>query len=176
MKSEVYRSLKGTTPDWSNTTVTENTPDGFYSITEITTAEGVKRSENITIGNRRFSKTDNEPWKELPQTEGIGGGAGRGNVLTADPINSQQSVKYKYKGKMTINGQNTDWYETKTTIKFKVGNTEITSVVTDRFWLNQEGLFLKTESLSENKGRIISHSIREYEYDPKIKIEAPIKP
>ncbi len=49
----------------------------------------------------------------------------------------------------------------------------------EKFWVNKEGLILKIESISKhvNPERLESHSVTDYEYNPKdLKIEAPKMP
>ena len=109
----------------------------------------------------------------MPPNE-VNGGSGGGGTGTR--LDTQEKVQYKYKGGQTINNQKADLYEVKTVIKFNIRNTDMTSIVTDRFWFDKDGLLVKTESSSENNGRMISRNVHEYEYDANIRIEAPIKP
>jgi hypothetical protein len=171
MNSESYRNTKDSSPYWFIKSTTEYTLDGYHSVTETRSVEGLKRRETINVGNRRFSKEDNEPWKELSPTQGFGGGSG----LQPSSIESETTVEYKHLGKKEIINQKADLYEVKKKTKYKIKDREFLSIYTEKFWFNKDGLFLKTEDESENNGKVTSHTVREYEYDSNIKVEAPIK-
>lgn len=160
-------------PSWFTTSIIEHTSDGYHNVYETKSADKVTRNEEIKVGNRKYIRLNNEAWKEVSTTSPQGVSDSGSGAVTL--IKSDKTVEWKYKGKKSLNGQNTDLYEVKTTTKFKLRDKDITSIFTERFWLSQDGLVLKTESESERNKKVFSHAVYEYEYDPSIKIESPIK-
>ena len=173
MTSESSTIVTDPAPSWFTTSIIELTSDGYHNVYETKSADKVTRNEEIKVGNRKYTRLNNDAWKEVTTvTSQNGSGSG---IVTVTLAKSEKNVEWKYKGKKSLNGQNTDLYEVKTTTKFKLKDKDITSIFTERFWLSQDGLILKTESESERNKKVFSHTVYEYEYDPNIKIEAPIK-
>ncbi|HEY8558798.1 MAG TPA: hypothetical protein VIL74_00235 [Pyrinomonadaceae bacterium] len=171
MISEIYRDPRSSKPSWTSATTSEYASENYRSVSENRTEKGVERREMIGFGGRRFTKTNDEPWKELAANEGVGGGSG---ALVSDPIETEKKIEYKYLGKQSVENQSVDLYESREKLEIKIGNSATKVVLTERLWI-KDGLFLKTEMQSENDGRIVSRYVREYEYDPNIKIEPPLK-
>ncbi len=171
MTSESYVSVKDSSPNQLVNAITEYiSPDRRHSIYERKVGETMFREETISIGQKEYVKQNNEDWKEI-SAAGNGSGSGfRGSV-----INNEKNVVSKYKGNETIKNQKADLYEIVTTRKYSSPNFNSTTVITEKFWLNKDGLFLKRESDTkiDNK-KNISHIVWEYEYDLNIKIEDPI--
>ena len=178
LKSKIYRvkmiyeswNINSSAPDRLINITTEYLPDRYHNIIEIKTVDGTSHEEAIKIGKRKFVKWNNEAWKELSPAK-----ANDEGDLISLPVAIEVTVECKYLGKRVINNQNADLYEIKTTKKYKFYERVFIPIYTERFWFNQDGLFLKTESETELNNKT-SHTIDEYEYDPKDqKIEAPIK-
>ena len=172
MTSGVYRNPNSKTPTWTNNSIIEYAPEGSRSITEINNNGQRSLSEMITLGERRFMKTNNEAWEELPATQGFGGGSG---VAVSSEEKVKRGVEYKYLGKKMVDDRETDLYEIKTTTKITSRGKTGVSVVTERFWFSRDNQFIKTESESRYDDKPVQHTVRRYEYDPNIKIVAPIK-
>lgn len=169
MTSESYRNVNDSAPYYFTEDISEFVPpDSYRDVFERKTVDGTTRSETIRIGKRKFVRLNNQAWKEISETEiGFGSGGGQGK-----PVESETSVEYTYKGKRFINNQNADLYEILTVREYK--DSKSITIYTEKFWFSREGLYLKTENEFGYNKRVTSHTVREYEYDPKIKIEAPI--
>lgn len=172
MTSESYKNINDKAPYYYVTSILENLPpDKSHYVYENKTIDGTKRTETITIGQKKYQRLNNESWNETAsESSGFGGGSGT-------LVDTQKTVEYKYLGKKTIRDQDADLYEKKTTTKFESSGKKFTSIYTERFWFSKDGLFLKTENESKDgNDKITSHTIFEYEYNlTDLKIEAPIK-
>ena len=176
MTSESYKNVNDFSPYYFISEITEYiSPDLFHHIFERKTEQNTSREETITIGQRKYSRQNNEDWKELPTIENNNGGSGTGSGLKGIALNSEKNVEYKYKGRETVKNQKADLYEVSTTRKYNSPNFRATTVMTEKFWFDKDGMFLKTEIEFRNNNKVTSHTVRDYEYDPNIKIEAPIK-
>ncbi|HVE55629.1 MAG TPA: hypothetical protein VNB22_02300 [Pyrinomonadaceae bacterium] len=173
MTFESYKSLRDSKPYLVVNEITEFVPpDSSRVFSETKSPEGVSRLETITIAQRKYTRINNEDWKQVPLIQsGSGPGFGKPEV-----VRRERTVKYNDKGKKIINGQNADLYEFKIIYRYQFRELDYQNVITNRFWFSANGLFLRTESAEQdNNKRFTSRSISEYEYDPNIKIEAPIK-
>lgn len=177
MSSESYKSVNDSSPYYFTSEITEYIlPDRRHYILERKTELNTTREETISIGQRKYSRQNNEVWKELlPVGNNNGGGSGSGSGFSGSPLNYEKTIEYKYKGKETVKNQKADLYEVLTTTKYNSPNFRATTIMTERFWFDKDGMFLKTEIESKINNKVNSHTVREYEYDPKIKIEAPVK-
>ena len=116
LKSKTYRvkmtyeswNINDSSPDRLINITTEYLPDRYHSISEIKTVDGASREESITIGKRKFIKSNNEAWKELSPTE-----ANHNEPYGSSLVASEKAVECKYLGKKVINNQNADLYEIK---------------------------------------------------------------
>lgn len=69
----------------------------------------------------------------------------------------------------------TDLYEHNETITYKSTALPGTNSFTQRFWLDKKGVRLKTEYIFKRAdGGILERTTTVYEYDPKLRIEAPV--
>ncbi len=145
-------------------------PDHYYRFYERKGKQSITREETISVGQTKYYRQNNEDWKKLlPVTNSAGNGPG------GVPINNEKTIEYKYLGKETVKNQNADLYIVKTTRKYNEPNYKSTTVITEKFWFDKGGFFIKRESETKrNNEKVASHIIWEYEYDLDIKIEAPI--
>ena len=141
-------------------------PDRERFLVTEKTGDKETRSEFIRIGYMEYRRENNEPWvsKDL-RGSGIGSGSGSGS----GSVSCQQYT------------EETDTVEGISARKLRQLLIEKTSEGLSfddmSVWLDQSGLFLKTERV---KGLLEpriekTRSVMTYEYDPKITIEAPIK-
>ena len=171
MKSESYKNVNDSSPYYFITSIFESvSPESTRYVYEYRTADGVKRTETITIGKKKYQRLNNEDWKEITsESGGFGGGSGT-------EIKAKITTNYKYLGTKSVKNQTSDLFEKVTTREYKIDGKLDKSVYTEKYWFSKDGLFLKTESEYKNNGKVTSHTIFEYEYNPKdLKIEAPIK-
>ncbi len=132
----------------------------------------ITKSETIYIENKKYVRKNDGEWKE---------------ELIKPKVSTQserkievESNEYKYLGQETINAQPTEIYVHVAKHKFKNEKTSRTSnsIYTTKYWLDKNGLLHKMESQAEISDGIMNSSSKRtyfYEYDPTIKIEAPIK-
>lgn len=180
LKGKTYRSVETSESfirqDFIGNFVNKTTyeivpPDRRRSIIETKEASGVRRDEWIYIGNRTFHKKGDEDWQEISViSEGRGSGGGRGIAIVSEM--PEKTVEYKLTRKQIINDQETDLYEVINTSRYESGYSIIFK---DRTWFNQDGLFVKTEYERTNTNSTGFFRVtKEYEYDPNIRIEAPL--
>lgn len=122
------------------------------------------RSEFIRIGFMEYRRENNEPWisKDL-RGSGNGIGSGSGGIACmqyTEELDAVEGVSARRLRQLSIE---------KTSEGLTFDDMSV--------WLDQNGLFLKTERV---KGLLEpriekTRSVMTYEYDPKIIIEAPIK-
>lgn len=92
------------------------------------------------------------------------------------PSENLVSVDVRFEPNKLVDRIPTDFYEVKTRGSSGSGKTQLDYVIIRRVWINKNGTLAKTEYEITND---VSHSTQlitgVYEYDPSIKIEAPIK-
>lgn len=148
-------------------------PDREHFVSENESVEGVKRYEFIRIGDKRFVRENNGEWKE---ESGNGRGSGNGAGAGIDAV-IERTVERRVKKGETVNNQTADLYEIVTVTKYIYPNKTITNSWKQSYWIDKNGLFVRTEDEFQNgEANTISRTVRDYEYDSNIKIEAPIKP
>jgi len=148
-------------------------PDSFHTISRKAAADSdLTRIETVRIGSRAFVKYNDENWKELPLPNPFGSGNGPAGFSSK----AETTVEYQYIGRENIGNEVADLYRIKTVTKDKINDRQVTSTRTESFWFSADGLFLKIEDelVRDNLGLILQ-TVYEYQYDPKIKIEAPVK-
>lgn len=127
--------------------------------------------EQINIGETKYCRKDNGPW-ELVKGYCIGG-SGSGGLPNV--ISSHFSSE-----KANLNETNLTLYREFTTYKnsySKTVETDGPSFWENKYWLDRLGFMVRQEirqGLVE-KNEILRSIVETYEYDPNIKIEAPIK-
>jgi hypothetical protein len=128
-------------------------------------------SERIEIGKEIYVKTIDDQWLEaIPR-----GGVGRGSGISYSGSKPVLNVEYKLMEGQIVNNQESDLYEIITTYGFKSENPEYSDIIKQRYWYNKEGLPVKTEIINiYGRTGNTGSEIKEYEYDPNIKIEVPI--
>lgn len=149
-------------------------PDRRRFIVEKKTKNGIERTEYIDIANQRFVKKNNSNWEIFkPEGSGVGSGSGNGG---GENVKIEHSTENKLKRGVIINNQKADYYETKTTFKYIYPTRTVVSYSKEGFWFDEKGRYVKAiEEGFDEETKSLSQKTTEYEYDPKIKIEAPIK-
>ncbi len=156
-------------------------------------------SEHVPSGNRRFLSEivnhviNRTTITELIRIDGIEHRKvdnGKWGIVSSRTVIGNENIvskEYKYQKyylteNVQVDGQTVDIleYENEYTLKYKnSSNGEIkeTKSYSRWKWTIKDNLFLRSESLSEKADpkMNVSNSITNYEYDPNIKIEAPIK-
>ena len=128
-----------------------------------------QRIEKIQIGEKRYKRINDGQW-ELETRSGGGIAMGCGATI--------ESESYTVSENTNLNGTSVNLYERieKWSSVYCGSNDGKPEVWTKRFWISKEGLLLKTEHITEVPvKKSTSRTITTYEYDSKIKIEAPIK-
>jgi tetratricopeptide (TPR) repeat protein len=139
-----------------------------HFISEKTTKNGVEREEFITIGNQRYIKKNNSKW-EVFNPMGSGNGSG-------ESVKIETSSDNKLQRGVIINNQKTDYYQTTTTYKHLYPTGTLIRYFKEGFWFDSTGRYVQTLEESFNgETKNINRKTTVYEYNPNIKIEAPIK-
>jgi len=172
---ETFYSNGNKTPDSTSKRIVEIIPPDRYRYMSITeTPKGTERYEYIQVGERRFSREDNGEWKESTAGgtgSGMGNGSGSGDAL----YKLETTIERKLKKGEIVNRQKVDLYETVTTFKYIYPTKTFTSVWKGTYLFDESGRFVKYEQeYNAGEENSIKKTVEEYEYNPKIKIEAPI--
>jgi len=123
--------------------------------------------EAITIGAKRYIRKNGGEWKEN-YGGGVGNGIGCGARIESESYTVIENTK--------LDGKTVNLYEMKKKLtNVSCGEDSRDQVWLERYWITKDGMYLKTEDEYEYVGE---HSFRRstaiYEYDPNIKIEAPV--
>ena len=151
-------------PTSTRKSVSEVVPPDRYYIRDVD-----NNSERIRIGTKWFSRKNNEAWK---QESGLG--YGRGNGCGA---NVEYAV-YKVFENTKLGAQTVSLYEMTSKLNDMSCTTEKSRIEiwVERYWIARDGTLLKEEKLTQDgEKRLLKRFETVYEYDPKIRIEAPIK-
>lgn len=138
-------------------------PDREHLIFE--TEQGKK--EVIEIKGTRYVRLNGGEWtQEDVVVIGTGNGIGCSSTI--------KSESYTVTENSSFNGKTADFYEMKKKLS-DCSNDIGDEIWLYKFWIGKDGMFLKTESEYEKVGgNSIQRITIVYEYDSKIKIEAPI--
>jgi hypothetical protein len=120
----------------------------------------IEKYESIGIGDKSYVKENDAKWR-VPEPVKLSESLyGLGNTTGG-----------KFIEKTTFNGQTVNIYEEKNNLY--EGETRRSETI--RYWFAENGELLKTETRETNLKTGETRSIVEiYEYDPKIKIKAPV--
>lgn len=131
------------------------------------------RIERVYKDNRKFVRFDDDPWKVDPSADG----PVRGSDLETLYARSPNVVsEFMYKGKVKINNISVDRYEVTRKYIDQYRGSERSRIFKGYFLFDKKGRLLKTEyETNKLDGQYSYHYIQEFEYDPKMKIEAPVK-
>jgi len=145
-------------------------PDNIHYVHVVSTNGKTIRTEEVDIAKTRYCKRDDAPWQPVTSSC-IGGGTG------GSPMND--TTKYSVE-KVKLDGKDVSLYRQNTSYKdnySKTKDTEGLSFSELKMWINKDGLMVRQEQTSGLiDPKTVRHStIDTYEYDPKIKVEAPIK-
>lgn len=164
------RDFKDGVPKYTDVKTVEFVPpDRWRTVSVITSAEGTLRTEEITIGKMVFNRKNEEPWTVGRFGAGSGSGVGSGPGYERGV---ERIVEYKLIAGEKIGGEDVRLYQQKVVLK---SGEEVRDTKIEREWYDKEGLLLRSEHTSaDGTGKIYRRSVSVYEYDPKIKIEAPV--
>lgn len=153
-------------------------PDRWRSMIEYrpsSTSELV-RKEEIRIANKRFSRENLGEWT-VTATEAVdGGGAFDIPWATDYGPDTVTSLEYQYAGTQKIDGKIFDLYRKIRTVSYGARPGKPLRTVTRTYWFDNQGRLAKLvndDDDAPNTGRRY-RLLFDYEYDPTIKIEAPI--
>ncbi len=150
-------------------------PDRRRFITEIKSKTGIRRSEFINIGTQRYIKENGGKWEVYQPKGGGGSGQGSGNGSGGEQVKIESSSVNKLERDVIVNNQKTDYYETTVNYKFFYPTGTVTAYSKKGFWFDAQGRYVRTlkEDFSGDT-KSLSREITDYEYNPDIKIEAPM--
>lgn len=162
-KTQTYEFVP---PDREHFIFTQKSP-------EITTYSGLKMlatnfyDEWIYIGEKIFYRNGaNKNWEETGPNfiESFGGSGNGAGTYREEPT---VTTEYKLTPNQFVNQQNLDLYEK--IISRKYSYSAKPSVDKYKYWINKNGLFVKTQSTW-----IAGETTVDYEYNSNLKIEAPL--
>ena len=167
-ETQIRRSSKGTTENFS--------PTIWRSISELKENEinRITYFEKIRIGEVEYNKNKNGVWTKK-------------TVVPPQPSplirNNSHTAKYFLTENVRLENEVVDLYEMESqynnqSTEPRTGRTaQSVGCLKQKSWINKKGLTLRTELIDEDEEsrKIKSRRILVYQYDPNIKIEAPIK-
>ena len=150
-------------------------PDRRRSIFITTNSSGTEvKTETIRIGDSVWTRTNDGPWKDI---SGQGGGYGSGSGSGTSAKLVERLIEYKVISGESVGGEVADHYRHTTTLKFTGERGDFQSIWTRSNWFSADGRLLKSENTTVDGDSKVSYgSSTTYEYDPNIRIEAPIPP
>lgn len=146
-------------------------PDKRRFVSILKTPAFTSKFETIQIGNKQYTRKDEGLWKEsiiIPPK--------------SDPDPKKKTIidsnQYFYFGQDTVREKRAKIFGqiTKSRISYENSERESFSTSITKYWFDKKGFLLKMESEMEIvTGIMTSYTKRTYlyDYDPKIKIEAP---
>lgn len=141
-------------------------PDRTRTLATEQTAGVTKTTETIKIGPEIFIRKDGGKW-EIQGTRDPNRYTVMGDARERERVN-----EYKLSSGVMLGSEKTDLYEHKMTTTYT--SAALRTVWTVRLWIDQKGMMAKLENIYTDSGGTSSYTLV-YEYDPKIKIEAPIE-
>jgi hypothetical protein len=162
------------------TTIEFASPTVSRLTSEITSRSKTTKTESIRIGDKTYKRTGDQPWIE-------GTIDAKAQLKRYDPPSAsmptaenqaEKLTEYKYLGTEQLNGLTANIYAATTKIKrlSHTTNKEMLSVTKRKYWIGEDGVKLKEETLIEADGgetKIYNHFTVAWELDPAIKVEAP---
>jgi hypothetical protein len=174
-RSESYKN-GDSAPSYVENTVTEIVPpDRRHYFEEKIYGEETKTFESITIGEDFYFRFNDGEWKTGGFGRGSGSGQGSGVGSGEKRITIENKTERIFTRNAALGGQTANLFETIKTHSYSYRSNIYSIITKSAYWFDSKGRFIKWSDEYENTElKIISRSIREYEYDPTIKIEAPI--
>lgn len=137
----------------------------YISISKV--GKEINKSETITIGPRRYNRLNDGDWSEK-QDQGLSGSGG-GAIIT---YGSYKRLKKARLGKKSV----TIYEKVIKTSDYGYGDGMREEIHTTSYWITLDGIILKVLEEIETVGTSkLVRNTRTYEYDAKIRIEAPKK-
>ena len=172
--SESYKKSDGSLIHYFKE-VTEDLPSGdSHSVVESGRSKGnLPRLEHVRIGQTAYQRGPDGNWSQSPL---------RIRELTDEEKREGEKKRLEYEarverfyvGKTTFRNQNAELYESRDTTKIMKNGVEVLTKVVTKMWFTPEGLILRNEEQVDN-AETTETRVFDFEYDPTIKIEAPIK-
>ncbi|MEO8572634.1 MAG: hypothetical protein ABI481_01600 [Pyrinomonadaceae bacterium] len=145
-------------------------PDRQRTVSVFQMPNGTRKEETIKIGKRTFTRKDDEPWQDVSKRD-----PNRYSMF-GDPIEAKETVTYRRVGIERINGIEGELVEELFYREHKVAGKSHGFGFVNRLWITKDAVLIRRELKgSGSNGLVTSHTITDYEYDPNIRIEAPIK-
>ncbi|HUR97621.1 MAG TPA: hypothetical protein VMZ26_06075 [Pyrinomonadaceae bacterium] len=183
-KGEKYRMTVTTTSkalnrpqtDWASRMIFEYGPaNEYHSVT--TSAFGGKATpakEFIKVGSSSYARSGDGSWGRIVDSPASAGQTEKPETPTRVLTNE---VEYRHLGAGSINDKPVQIYlkSERKTYETEKGE-KFESDVKTRYWIGADGLFLKSELASENRGTAVTSRnliTTEWELDPTIKFTAP---
>lgn len=142
-------------------------PDRFRYVIREKIGDKINEAEIITIGDFQYSRQNGGNWTKIDLSKT--GGTGTGTGVSGRPVSCRQTTTES----VFLNGYMAQLIEELVVNSSDKGLT----YNEEKHWISDDGLLLKSE---ESNGLLSpkiekSKTVRNYEYNPNIKIEAPIK-
>lgn len=174
-RSESYRN-GDSAPAYVKNTITEIVPPHRrrYFEEKNYSSEETETFESITIGEDYYYRRNNGEWKTGGFGVGSDSGQGSGDGSGEKRITIEDKTERIFTRNTQINNQTANLFETIKTHRYSYRSNIYSVITKSAYWFDSKGRFVKrSDEYEHTELKIISRSIREYDYDAKIKIEAP---
>jgi hypothetical protein len=174
LKSKIYRTKTEASPG--------SGPEHFFTISEYvppdrsrlvrvyTFKDKVEKSEIIEIGDRSYARFDGGPWISpyVPNDRyTVSGNQGEAKV--------ERKFEYTLAADRDLGKEKANLYVETENFSYEAPGVSYKTVSVIRYWISKGGLFLRSEETVHDKdGKSLHRSTVDYEYDPGLKIEAPL--
>lgn len=155
-------------PEIINTMMSETVqPDRRRFVSEIKSPTINSKVETVWLDGKGYKRKNDGPWEETSPGSGVGSASG------TPIIRKLTRETYRFVGKSALNNQTAGLYES--IRHHSNSSTGQETISTTKFWISEDGLLLKTLSEFETVGnKSLMRMQIVYDYDPNIKIEAPV--
>ena len=156
---------EGLKPEKISISMTEYIPPNrehnFYGLNS---EDASRKYERIKIADKIFVTSEGK-WRLL-DTSG---------ALAGPPSAASSSTEYYFHGIDNVGEKKVKVYEVVSCFRFWSGQAERLSFYSEKYWIDKDGRIIKKIGESDGSTSKRSRTTELFEYDPKIKIEAPMK-
>ena len=168
LSEKVYKKPDGSLHRFFNDTWEYMASGDFHTVTEWGTPENTNRAESYVIGQTMYNLNTNGTWRQSPLK------ISEPNADSRPKPQTETTVEHFYKGKVFYKNEMTDLYESRFVTKITENGRESVKTMISKRWIKLDGTILKIEETTDHESFTAQRTL-EWEYDPNIKFEAPMK-
>lgn len=134
------------------------------------TRNGTRKEETVQVEGRKFVRKNDGPWEDIKREP-------KSYSMYGDPnVRQKEIATYRHLGVETVRGTDAELIEEMIYREDLVNGRTLAYGYVNRLWIAKDGRVVRSEwKNSGADGLVTSFRVTEYEYDPSIKIESPMK-